>query len=173
MADFDRAFKLLLEKEGGFVDHPEDPGGTTKYGVSLAWLKNIPEGDLTNDGVINYLDVQALTIPIVKSLFQRYFWDKGRMGEINSQVVADKLFGLSVLFGLPRAARFLQVTINLLHNKHKLVVDGWIGDKTLREVNSYRYPGAILGGLKGEAYVRVRVGNPTFRAGWYDRIMNA
>ena len=34
--NFDNAFSLLLGHEGGFSDHPADPGGKTRYGVTEA-----------------------------------------------------------------------------------------------------------------------------------------
>ena len=39
MAEFGKAFAKIIELEGGFVDHPDDPGGATNLGISLRFLK--------------------------------------------------------------------------------------------------------------------------------------
>ena len=33
-ANFDKCLEMLLEHEGGFVNHPRDPGGITNLGVT-------------------------------------------------------------------------------------------------------------------------------------------
>lgn len=34
MSDFDKAFEIVVGHEGGYTDHPSDPGGETKFGIS-------------------------------------------------------------------------------------------------------------------------------------------
>ena len=41
MGDFDAAFELLMENEGGFVDDPDDPGGRTNWGITEGFLRAI------------------------------------------------------------------------------------------------------------------------------------
>ena len=47
---FDNAFDLLMEIEGGFVDHKNDPGKATKYGISSRSHPDVDIVNLTEDG---------------------------------------------------------------------------------------------------------------------------
>ena len=38
---FDTAHAFTARWEGGLTDHPADPGGLTKYGVSLRWVQDL------------------------------------------------------------------------------------------------------------------------------------
>ena len=49
MSDFDKAFELVIGHEGGLVDHPADPGGLTKYGISKRAYPNLDIRNLTLD----------------------------------------------------------------------------------------------------------------------------
>ena len=49
----------IVAREGGFVDDPDDPGGATKYGVTLSTLKRLGI-DLTRDGHIDRADLKQL-----------------------------------------------------------------------------------------------------------------
>lgn len=47
--NFERAFEKLMGHEGGFVDHPKDPGGATRYGITQRVARaNGYEGDMRN-----------------------------------------------------------------------------------------------------------------------------
>ena len=72
MSNFEFAHKFTSKWEGGFVDHKNDPGGATNYGVSLRWLKN--EGiDIDGDGKIDINDIKALTPSKAAELFKKEF----------------------------------------------------------------------------------------------------
>ena len=34
MSNFDKCLQIILHHEGGYVNHPEDPGGMTNLGVT-------------------------------------------------------------------------------------------------------------------------------------------
>lgn len=40
---FDTAHAFTARWEGGLTDHPADPGGLTKYGVSLRWVQDLAQ----------------------------------------------------------------------------------------------------------------------------------
>lgn len=62
MNPFDKAFRLLVGEEGGYVNDPKDPGGETKYGISK---RAYPTEDIKN-----------LTLDRAKGLYKRDYWDK-------------------------------------------------------------------------------------------------
>lgn len=112
---FEAAHAHVAKWEGGFFDHPNDPGGVTMYGVSLMFLKSLGlvEGDIDGDGDIDRDDVLNITRDTAKAIFRRHFWDKPRAGEL-PPLVAVAFYDLAVNAGTGRAAIILQEGINVL-----------------------------------------------------------
>lgn len=52
--------KEIVAREGGYVKDPDDPGGATNYGVTLATLRRLGI-DLDRDGMVSKRDVKLLT----------------------------------------------------------------------------------------------------------------
>ncbi|MGR3467190.1 MAG: glycosyl hydrolase 108 family protein, partial [Shimia sp.] len=50
----------IVAREGGYVNDPDDPGGATKFGVTIGTMRRLGL-DLTGDGRVSRADVQALT----------------------------------------------------------------------------------------------------------------
>ena len=77
MGCFEKAHAFVARMEGGFVDDPADPGGTTNYGVSLRFLKSqgLEAGDIDGDGDIDADDIRALTPERAAGVLRRAFWD--------------------------------------------------------------------------------------------------
>lgn len=113
---FEAAFKALLEEEGGYVFHPSDPGGETKYGITK---RSYPE-----------LDIKNLTVDVAKAIYHRDFWD-ARYDELPEPVV-EVLFEFGVNAGRGRAVAALQRAINAmpLVVAMPLRVDGALGPMT-------------------------------------------
>lgn len=62
MSDFDKAFRMVVGHEGGYVNHPDDPGGETKYGIS----KRYHPGE----------DIKGMTLLRAKEIYKANYWDK-------------------------------------------------------------------------------------------------
>jgi lysozyme family protein len=67
--NFDRAFALTLRHEGGWSDHPKDPGGATNLGVTIGTLSAWLGRPATK------AEVRALTPDTVKPIYRRNYWD--------------------------------------------------------------------------------------------------
>ena len=137
MSNFDEAIKVVLIHEGGFVDHPSDPGGATNYGVSLRFLKglSLEFGDINKDGVINVEDIKNMNICDAQKVYKSQWWDKYKYGMIVDQTIATKIFDFSVNMGARQAHKLLQRAINEAFGMN-LTVDGIIGPATRGVINS-------------------------------------
>lgn len=122
MTNKDLIWQFILEHEGGYVNHPSDPGGETKYGITKASYPN--------------LDIKNLTVEDAKEIYYRDYFPKVKGEELLkispglALMVADMAFNA----GPGRAAKILQQAVNKLAGSKVLTVDGGIGPKTLAEV---------------------------------------
>jgi lysozyme family protein len=115
MADFRKAIVVLLDHEGKFSNHPNDPGGPTKYGISLRYLKTLGEfGDFDGDGDVDVDDIKLLTIERSSFIYQREWWNRFRYNLINDDEIATKVLDWSVNMGPLTAHKLLQRALNLI-----------------------------------------------------------
>lgn len=66
--NFDACLKFTLAYEGGYVNHPADPGGATKYGITRATLSH----ELGRAATI--ADVKNLTIARAGAIYRKKYW---------------------------------------------------------------------------------------------------
>jgi len=96
MSDFKIAFAFLLKHEGGLEIDPNDPGGTTNFGISQRSYPN--------------LDIRNLTLAQAQVIYERDFWI---FGDLENQRIASKLFDEWVN-SKHHAIRVAQLTLKLL-----------------------------------------------------------
>lgn len=132
MSRFETAIPVVLAHEGGWADHPSDPGGATKYGISLRFLRS--HGlDMDGDGDVDAQDVRGLTPAQASALYREHFWDRHGYGAIVDSQVATKVFDMAVNLGPKRAHRLTQHALRACGEA--VEVDGVFGPKTLAAVN--------------------------------------
>lgn len=121
----------IVRREGGFVDDPDDPGGATKYGVTIKTLRRLGM-DVDGDGDIDKDDVRALTIDdAVRVFVTNYFFEPGL--DKLPEALQPLMFDFWVHSGR-NAGKILQRVLNRwlrAANERELKVDGIIGPKTL------------------------------------------
>ena len=129
MADFARCMPFVEHWEGGFADDPKDPGGATRYGISLRFLRALaPElGDLDGDGDIDADDVLALTPGLARGLYRAHFWDALGLDHVHV-LLALPLLDTAVNMGIRRAVTICQETVGDLGMP--VAADGVMGPKT-------------------------------------------
>lgn len=157
--------------EGGFVDDPVDPGGATKYGVSLRFLRGLGpvQGDVDGDGDVDADDVKALTKQQAETLFLQHFWQPGY--DSLAAEVAIRVFDHGVNAGKKAAVRLLQQACRA--HGARLDEDGVLGPRTIVVASSHGI--YLLPTYRAERagfYRELIAHNPKFekyRNGWLTR----
>lgn len=122
---FKVAYAAVRKWEGGLSDHPRDPGGLTKWGITLRTL--IRKGlDFNNDGVVNRKDLLEMTEEQAEKIYLWEYWYRAKCDHLPDRVAIIH-FDAAVNQGVGRAARFLQKAAGARQ-------DGIIGPKTLEAV---------------------------------------
>lgn len=120
MADFEKAVAKVLKHEGGFVDHPADPGGATNRGIIFSLFKQYALAlglEKTKDALKTLTEDQA------KFIYREHFWRPMQGDKIQDQQVAEIVFDAYVNMG-GRALKLFQKTVGV-------TADGDIGPHTL------------------------------------------
>jgi lysozyme family protein len=118
--NFDQALEAILHHEGGFVNHPKDPGGMTNLGVT----KRVWEEWVGHE--VDEKAMRALTPETVGPMYKTKYWDKIKGDELPTGV-DYAVFDAAINSGPGRAAKWLQTTVGA-------VPDGAIGAGTLAKV---------------------------------------
>jgi len=118
--NFDDALKAILHHEGGYVDHPKDPGGRTNLGCTQrVWEEWVGHP-------VDEKAMRALTPELVAPLYKAKYWDKIKGDELPNGV-DYVVFDAAINSGPGRAAKWLQTVVGA-------VPDGAIGAGTLAKV---------------------------------------
>lgn len=117
--------KDIVAREGGFVNDPDDPGGATKYGVTIHTMRRLGL-DLTGDGRVNVRDVRQLTRAQAEEIFINHYFHRPGIAQLPEPLQAS-VFDMYVNAG-SNAVKILQ---RLLRQMGQAIgVDGAIGPKT-------------------------------------------
>ena len=128
---FERAFEYLMRNEGLYIDHPNDHGGPTKYGITQSTLSRY------RTKPVSVKDVQDLSREEARMIYYRWYWMPLDCMFIKSLPIAVALFDMGVLFGIYQSACAAQTALNILNGENApLKIDGQIGPKTLAALNS-------------------------------------
>lgn len=170
----DALIAALIDREGGFVDHPADRGGATCFGITEAVARA--------HGYTGAMS--ALPRDIAVTIYRRVYWLRPRFDAIaqRSAAIAAELFDTGVNMGPAVATTFLQRALTALYRNARdfadLTPDGRIGPRTLAALDSFlalRGPAGetvllrALEALQGERYLRLaerRPANEAFLYGW-------
>jgi lysozyme family protein len=119
-SNFETCLALMLAHEGGFVNHPKDPGGMTNLGVT----KRVWEEWVGHE--VDEKQMRALTPETVAPLYKRKYWDAVRADDLVDGV-DYVVFDVAVNSGPGRAVKFLQSCVDV-------TADGGFGPATLAAV---------------------------------------
>ena len=187
-ANVDELIDGIIEREGGYVNHPADKGGPTCFGITEAVAR-----------AHGYRGaMRQLPRDEAAAIYRRLYWLRPRLDAVaeRSGAVAMELFDTGVNMGPAVAATFLQCALTALNRNGSdyadLVPDGRIGGVTLAALDAFlavrgsSRPVGLGGGdqrtttgetvllraleaLQGERYLRLaerRPANEVFLYGW-------
>lgn len=111
--EFNRAFDLVIKHEGGYVDHPSDPGGATRYGVTERVARaNGHTGSMRD-----------LPLAFAREIYRRLYWDAVRADSLPPEI-RFHVFDAAINSGPTQAVKWLQQAAGV-------AVDGKLGPQTL------------------------------------------
>ena len=116
--NFDQAFDILLKHEGGYSDHPADPGGKTRFGITEAVAREVGYRG----------DMRELPLDLAKRIYRERYWNAVRADEL-PEAVRYAVFDAAVNSGPRQAILWLQRAVGVKD-------DGIIGPKTLAAVHA-------------------------------------
>ncbi|CUH76849.1 holin-associated N-acetylmuramidase [Tropicibacter naphthalenivorans] len=116
----------IVAREGGYVNDPDDPGGATKYGVTIHTMRRLGL-DLTGDGRIDAEDVRKITRTHAVEIFLQHYYVKPRIAEL-PEALHETVFDMYVNAGA-NAVKILQRLLNDMGEAAS--VDGVIGPQTI------------------------------------------
>lgn len=115
--NFERSLEMLLHHEGGFVNHPKDPGGATNLGVTKAVYENWVGREVSIE------DMKELTHEDVAPIYKKNYWDRLKGDDLPSGL-DFAAFDWGVNSGTGRPAKVIQRYVTAAQ-------DGAIGNQTL------------------------------------------
>jgi lysozyme family protein len=156
-ANFPRALTLVFRSEGGYVDHPSDPGGATNRGITLATLSACRGRACTKD------DIRRLTAAEAGEIYRTRYWDKAGCNDLPAGI-DHAVFDAAVHSGPGRAVRMLQTALHV-------APDGIVGPVTLAAARRAD-PLAVVASIGEQrlAMMRRLPGWTVFGRGWTRRL---
>jgi lysozyme family protein len=159
---FENSLPFVLRWEGGFVDHPADPGGATNRGVT----QKVYDAWRTSNGQAPR-SVRELQDSEMSAIYEQNYWRAARCGEVQDKLDLA-MFDTAVNMGVGRAVRFLQGAVGCQ-------VDGGFGSGTLSAVQCCDPSQALqkFCNARQGFYERLVLAKPemnVFLRGWLNRL---
>ena len=157
LSNWSNAFALMLKSEGGFVNHPSDPGGMTNLGVTKATWENWV-GRESDEA-----EMRGLTPEKVEPLYKKKYFDAVRGDEL-PMGLDYLMFDFAVNAGAGRAIKTLQTAVGV-------TPDGGFGPMTMAAVQAVD-PNELIERFSQakEDFYRSLTTFATFGKGWLNRV---
>jgi lysozyme family protein len=162
MADAKKLIPFILKWEGGFANHPNDKGGATNKGITIATFRHFFGSGATVE------QLKAMTDEQWETVFRKGFWNPFKGNEIKNQSIAnicvDWAWGSGATTAIKQVQRLLGVA-----------ADGVVGNITLGAINNAE-PEKLFEKIKSarlafvEAIVKRDASQQVFLKGWRNRI---
>lgn len=150
---FDTAFERLIGHEGGYVNHPKDPGAATNWGITQRTARAHGYNG----------DMRTLSRDQARAIYKVSYWDRARADEYDF-AIGFQLFDAAVNHGIGNAVRFLQRAAGVAD-------DGIVGPVTLKAIKAMSVTDVLarFQAERLEFYTKLSTW-PTFGRGWARRV---
>ena len=161
MADKDKLIPIIKKWEGGYSDNPNDRGGATNSGVTLAVYQSVYGKNKTKN------DLKRMTNDQWNYIFTKLYWNKWNADEIKNQSIANILVDWVWMSGYG--------TIKKIQSLFGLTADGIVGNKTISYINSHDQEEVFnkIWNRRKSFYYSLVANNPSqkvFLNGWMNRL---
>ena len=161
MADKNRLIPIIKKWEGGYSDNPNDRGGATNSGVTLAVYQSVYGKSKTKN------DLKRMTNDQWDYIFTKLYWNKWKADDIKNQSIANILVDWVWMSGIG--------TIKKIQSLFGLTADGIVGNKTLSYINSNNQEEIFkkIWNRRKSFYDSLVANNPSqkvFLKGWMNRL---
>lgn len=159
MASFQPAFEYVLKNEGVLTENPKDPGGITKFGISLRFLKSLkdPKAYSIYADPIDADVVRFLMMDQASAIYRREFWDQALFDRIVSQDICNYVFDMAISMGISPAIKCVQRAVwAVWRDRNILSEDGILGEKTLHWIKQSN-SNALLCAVRSERAGKYRL----------------
>jgi lysozyme family protein len=160
----------VIRREGGFVDHPADRGGPTRFGITQAALAR------HRGRAVSAAEIESLSLDEARQIYRQDYYQRPRIDRLPAGI-QPFVFDAAVNHGPQRAIAFVQQVCNLA-GFGSLVVDGICGPRTSRAAHdaAWAMKDWLLAALVEErrnfyqAIVRADPSQAVFLEGWLNRL---
>jgi lysozyme family protein len=151
--NFDLAFNRLIGHEGGYVNHPDDPGGETNWGITLRTAREAGYMGAMRD----------LSREQAREIYRVAYWGRAKADHYDG-AIGFQLFDAAVNHGIGQAVRFLQRAVGVAD-------DGAVGPVTLTAVRAMSVTDVLarFNAERLEFYTMLSTW-PVFGKGWARRV---
>jgi lysozyme family protein len=115
----------IVAREGGFVNDPDDPGGATKYGVTVHTMRRLGL-DLDGDGDVDASDVKRISLDHAVEIFVQHYFTRPGLDGLPEEL-QPTVFDMYVNAGA-QAVKILQRMLGQMGET--VAVDGRLGPQT-------------------------------------------
>lgn len=158
--NFEAALTKTLKYEGGFVNHPDDPGGMTYKGITA---KTYAEFTGRRLSTITEKEMRSISDELLQQIYKRKYWDAVKGDQLPDGLDA-LVFDFAVNSGPARAIKELQQCLNV-------PVDGILGPVTLKHISTFPLEQIIKEYIQARLdFVKQIKTFNTFGKGWIARI---
>jgi lysozyme family protein len=155
---YDEALRRLLVHEGGYTNHPSDPGGPTNFGITIYDYRKYVKPNATA------ADVRAMKLDEAKAIYRTKYWAAQRCDELPAGIDGS-VFDYGVNSGIGRSGKVLRRVVGLPDNT-SVVTDEVLSAVAKRDAK------AIVAAINDERlrFLKSLKTWPVFGTGWGRRV---